>query len=179
LEVRLNDGADPQSVCREIDTLFRTGQIQTDSRPKGVFQQSAVGDLAELIGFAHYLGYACVGLVLALVGTTTVMAVQDRVREHAVLQTLGFSEVRIFMLVLGESLFVGLAGGLLGIGSALAALAWCGLAVGTEGVTIAFSPSLSLAATGLGVSLLVGALAGLIPAWQAARSDIVSSLRYV
>jgi len=144
LEVRLAEGADSQAVCRAIDAMFRSGQIQTDTRPKGVFQQSAVGDLAALIDFARYLGYACLALVLALVGTTTVMAVQDRIREHAILQTLGFSEAHIFGLVLSESLLVGLAGGLVGIGSALATLAYSRLAIGTEGVTIAFTPSQAL-----------------------------------
>ncbi|MCI0456220.1 MAG: hypothetical protein L0Z62_04470 [Gemmataceae bacterium] len=66
------------------------------------------------------------GLVLALVATTTVMAVQDRVREFAVLQTLGFSPARIGQLVLCESLLV-----------------------------------------------------SLLPAWQAARAEIVASLRHV
>jgi putative ABC transport system permease protein len=178
-EVRLADGADAGAVCRAIDAAFRGGPVATDTRPKGVFEANAVGDLAELISFAHYLGYACVGLVLALVATTTVMAVQDRVREHAVLQTLGFSGPRIFGLVLAESLLVGLAGGVLGIGSALVALAWSGLAVGTEGVSIAFAPSPGLAATGLGVALAVGAGAGLVPAWQAARAEIVASLRSI
>src|SRR5262249_13127686 len=89
LEVRLEDGADPREVCRAIDAATRTDRVATDTRPKGVFQARAVVDLAELIGLAHYLGYACVGLVLALLATTTLMAVQDRVREHAVLQTLG------------------------------------------------------------------------------------------
>src|SRR5262249_34246649 len=84
-EVRLTDDADPLAVARAIDDRYRGGPVATDTRPKGVFQRNAVGDLAELIGFARHLGYACVGLVLALVATTTVMAVQDRVREHAVL----------------------------------------------------------------------------------------------
>ena len=104
-------------VGRPIDDLFRAGPVATDTRTKGVFQASAVGDLVELIGFAQYLGFACVGLVLALVATTTVMAVQDRIKEHAVLQTLGFTGWRIFGLVLAESLLVSLAGGLLGVGA--------------------------------------------------------------
>jgi putative ABC transport system permease protein len=178
-EVRLAEEADAQAVARTIDAAFRGGPVPTDTRPKGVFQQGAVGDLAELIGFAHYLGYACIGLVLALVATTTIMAVQDRVREHAVLQTLGFSGPRIFGLVMAETLLVSLAGGLLGTGLALATLTWSGLAVGTEGVTIAFRPSLGLAVTGLAVAAAVSVLAGLVPAWQAARADIVASLRYV
>lgn len=90
-EVRLAEGANAEAVARAIDEQYRGGPVATDTRPKGAFQANAVGDLAELIGFANYLGYACVGLVLALVATTTVMAVQDRIREHAVLQTLGFS----------------------------------------------------------------------------------------
>tara|TARA_R110002049_G_scaffold309101_2_gene516929 strand:- start:59893 stop:60195 length:303 start_codon:yes stop_codon:yes gene_type:complete len=56
-----------------------------------------LSDLVDRIGFAHWLGYACVGLVLSLVATTTVMSVQDRIKEYAVLQTIG---VRPMMAVL-------------------------------------------------------------------------------
>lgn len=178
-EVRLADGADPWAVSRAIDAHFRGGPVATDTRPKGAFQANAVGDLVDLIQFAGYLGYACLGLVLALVATTTVMAVQDRVREHALLQTLGFSGPRIFGLVLTESLLVSAAGGLLGVGAAVGLLVASGVAVGTEGVTIGFRPTLGLAATGLLVSAAVGLLAGAAPAWQAGRADIVASLRQV
>jgi putative ABC transport system permease protein len=178
-EVRLAEAADAQAVARAIDDRYRGGPVATDTRTKGVFEANAVGDLAELIHFANYLGFACVGLVLALVATTTVMAVQDRVREHAVLQTLGFTGARVFGLVLAESLLVSLAGGLLGIGSALASLWWQTLSVGTEGVTIAFLPSFGVAATGLAVATAVGLLAGALPAWRAGRAEIVASLRSV
>ena len=71
----------------------------------------------------------------------TVMAVQDRLREHAVLQALGYSGPRVFGLVLSEGIIVSLVGGVIGVGAALAVLWWTRLAVGTEGVTIALSPS--------------------------------------
>lgn len=177
-EVLLNDDADPDTVARAIDDRYRGGPIQTDTRTKGVFEARAVGDLAEMIHFTNYLGYACVILVLCLVATTTVMAVQDRVREHALLQTLGFSGTRIFGLVMSESLLVTFAGGILGIGAALIVLAWSHLAVGTQGVTIAFMPSIGLALTGVIVTVFIGVFGGVVPAWQASRADIVSSLRY-
>jgi putative ABC transport system permease protein len=178
-EVLLEEGADPPAACRAVDAKFRNDRVPTDTRPKGVFEAKAVGDLVELVGFANYLGLACVGLVLALVATTMVMAVQDRIREHAVLQTLGFSGRRVFGLILAESFLVSAAGGAVGVGAAQAALAWGGLVVGTEGVSIAFLPSAGVAAVGLAVALAVGALAGLVPAWQAARADIVPALRQV
>lgn len=176
-EVKVADGADPAEVARTIDTAFQADRVQTDTRGKGVFEAFAVGDLSEMIGFTNYLGYACVILVLTLVSTTTMMAVQDRVREHAVLQTLGLTSYQIFGLVVVESLILSAAGGVLGVGTALATLQWSGLAVATEGINITFSASPTLAAIGLGVSLIVGILAGFMPAFQAARADIVTSLR--
>jgi putative ABC transport system permease protein len=136
-----------------------------------------LADLVDLIAFSHWLGYACVGLVLSLVATTTVTAVQDRVRQHALLQTLGLRPGRIFRLVISESLLVCLVGGLAGTGLALALLAWGDFAFGAEGVTVAFGPSVRLGLAGLVASLSVGLAAGVIPAFHAARTNIVAALR--
>jgi putative ABC transport system permease protein len=179
LEVQLDDSADPDRLATEIDAQFTSGPVATSTRSKGVFQRDTLSDLAELIGFAHWLGYACVGLVLALVATTTVMAVQDRIKEHAVLQTLGVRPGRIYRLVLAESVLQSVAGGFLGIGLGLTLLAWGGFAVGAEGVTIAFKPSLDLAITGAIVTVVVGVLAGVAPGWQTARMEIVQALRQI
>ena len=176
-EVHLTDDADPDGVARAIDEALRAGPVATTTRRKGAFQASTLADLVDLIGFAHWLGYACVGLVLSLVATTTVMAVQDRIREHAVLQTLGLRPARIFRLVIAESLLMCLFGGLIGTSVALVVLGWSGLAVGAEGATIAFRPSLELGVAGILVSLVVGVVAGVLPAWQAARTQIVVALR--
>ncbi|MCG6158245.1 ABC transporter permease [Rubinisphaera margarita] len=176
-EVHLTENADPDEVASAIDEALRAGPVATTTRRKGAFQTSTLSDLVDLIGFAHYLGYACVGLVLALVATTTVMAVQDRIKEHAVLQTLGVRPARVFRIVIAESLLLCFAGGILGTAVALAILGWGGLAIGAEGVTIAFRPSIQLAAAGLMVSAGVGVLAGIVPAIQAARTPIVMALR--
>jgi putative ABC transport system permease protein len=176
-EVLLDAGVDATAKSEEIDEIFRGGPVETDTRPKGVFQAKSLGDLTQLIALAWYLGFACVGLVLALVATTTVMSVQDRIQEHAVLQTLGFTGGRVFQLVLSESMLLSVAGGVLGIGAAMLALQLSHLSVGAEAVTIAFRPSWSLAASGVFTSLIVGILAGIAPGWHAARTEIVPSLR--
>ena len=177
LEVLLDGNADPEKKCREIDALFKQGPIETNTRPKGVFQASSLGDLTQLIGMAHYLGYACVGLVLSLVATTTVMSVQDRIKEHAILQTIGFTGGRVFQLVIAESVLLGVAGGLIGVGGAIVLLKLTNMSVGAEAVTIAFTPSVRLALTGVGVSFIAGLLAGIAPALHAARTEIVPALR--
>ena len=173
----LNENADPLKTSREIDQLLKGESVGTDTRAKGAFQLKSLGDLTELIQLSHYLGIACVGLVLILVATTTLMAVQDRVLEHAILQTIGFTPIRIFGIVLTESVVVSLLGGSIGVSAAMIALMTSGLAVGAEAVTIAFTPTWSLAANGLIVAAITGTLAGLAPAWRASRATIVPALR--
>ena len=177
IEVLLEEGVDPVAKCREIDAKFRGGPVETDTRPKGVFQAKSLGDLSQLISMAHYLGYACVGLVLSLVATTTVMSVEDRINEHAILQTIGFSSPRIFRLVMTESVLLSFAGGIIGVGVAMLLLKVSNLSVGAEAVTIAFTPSIRLAITGLIISVIAGTLAGIAPAIHAARTEIVPALR--
>jgi putative ABC transport system permease protein len=94
-----------------------------------------------------------------------------------VLQTIGFTGWHIFGFIISESLVVSLFGGFVGTGTALAILQASSLALGTEGILIAFLPSFSLAAMGAAVSAVVGLLAGIAPAWQASRAEIVPALR--
>ena len=175
-EILLADDADPDRVASEIDAVLRSGPVATTTRRKGTFQASTLSDLVDLIRFAHWLGYACVGLVLSLVATTTVMSVQDRIKEYAVLQTIGVRPMRAMRLVLAESTILCFAGGVLGTGIALGILAIGGFAIGAEGATIAFRPSWWLAGSGAVVSLAVGIIAGLAPAIQAAAVPIVDAL---
>ncbi len=176
-EVTLKDDADAEAVARDIDARLRDAGVATDTRPRGLFRQGVVGDLAELIGWAVWLGYACVVLVLALVAATATMNAQDRLREHATLQAIGYSGRHVFGFVMAETVLLGLAGGLLGTLAAQAVLWWAGIAVGTEGVTVALAPSWRLAADGALVSLFVGVAAGLAPAWIASSAEIVPALR--
>ena len=176
-EVFVDPTFDALKVASQIDDRFRAGPVETDTRSKGAFQASSLADLVELIELAHYLGYACIGLMIVLVSTTTFMAVQDRIKEHAVLQTLGYTGLRVFSLVLTESTLMSLLGGLVGVSLAMLTLASAGLSVGAEAVSIAFAPSVSLAVSGIVSSLVIGVAAGILPAFQAARTEIVLALR--
>jgi len=178
LEVHLNDTADPDALAKQIDYEFHAGPVATTTRTKGMFQADTLADLAELIGFVHWLGYACVGLVLSLVATTTVMSVQDRIKEHAVLQTLGLRPLRVFNLVIIESLLLSTLGGILGVGGSSLLLASTGMSIAAEGVTIAFEPSLALIVQGITVAIVVGLLAGIAPGWHASQTEIVPALRH-
>ena len=176
-EVLLADQADPDVVAAAIDEALRTGPVATMTRRKGVFQTSTLSDLVDLIGFAHWLAYACMVLVLSLVAAATVMSVQDRIQEYAVLQTIGVRPLRAMRLVIAESTILCFLGGVTGTFVAVVTLAVGGFAIGAEGTTIAFRPSIGLVLVGAAVSFVVGVTAGVAPALQVATLSIVRALR--
>lgn len=176
-EVRISDARRADEVAREIDALFATAEEPTDTRPKIAFLQGATRDLREILSFGRILGLGCVIVVLSLVANTVFMSVQERVKEFGVFRTIGFGERHIASIVLGEALALAALGAAAGVGGALAVLSGTHLAIGAEGVVVAFATSPGLVARGFGVALAAGLLAGLVPAVRTARRPIVASLR--
>ncbi len=176
-EVWLDNSADPDQTAVAIDAQLKSGQIETDTRTKGAFQASSIADLVHLIDLSHYLGWACLLLMAVLLGTTTIMTVEDRIGEHAVLQTLGFTTFRVFRLVMSEAVLLSVLGGCLGTALATVFLFESGLSLGAEAVSIAIVPTWNMAIYAAITSLVIGIIAGIAPATHAARADIVTSLR--
>jgi putative ABC transport system permease protein len=178
-EVALHSSENAAAVAKGIDAVFKVDEVPTDTKTHKAHMAAATGDLLNLIRFTRWLGLLCVGVVLALTANTVYVMVQDRVREHAVLQTLGFVGSQLLFLVLAESLLLSLLGGFLGTGAATAVLKFGNLGLGAEGVQISFLLTPAVIVIGMVVSALTGFLAGIIPAIQAARAPIVDSLRRV
>jgi putative ABC transport system permease protein len=177
-EVQLADPDQAGAVAAAIDAKVREKfEVPTETKPQKAHYANALADLLDLIGMTRWLGFVCVGVVVVLVTNAVVMAAQDRVKEHAVLQTLGFSGPRVASLMVAESSLISLAGGVLGTAACVAFLLWRPMTLSTEGVSIDFAASPLLVAWGLGLSVVVGLVAGAVPAWQAGRAEIVASLR--
>jgi len=101
--------------------------------------------------------------------------VRERTSEFAVLKTLGFSGTAILSLVLVESLFIAFTGGLLGLG-----LAWLFVTMTgdpTNGMLPIFVLPPRDLVVGVGLMVMMGVLAGLMPAVAAMRLKITDALR--
>jgi len=123
---------------------------------------------------------ACFGIV-----NTMMTATYERKREVGILQALGARKSTIFSLFLWESAFYGFFGGVLGIlaGSAFSYFAAPYLGhsefsafLGSEQSVRIFS--LEIMGQCLVFSLLVASLAGVYPAWRAARLSPVEAISY-
>ncbi len=177
--VKVDDPSKLESVSREIDALFKSDAAPTSTRSEKAFTARAAGDIMELLGFAAWVAAACVGAVLALVANAIVLAVQDRVRDFAVMETLGYPGWLLGTLVVAEGAVLSLLGGGLGAGAAMAVLRWKSPSLSNEGLSIEFQAGAHVWGAALGVALVVGVLAGLVPAFRVARQSIAGSFRAV
>ncbi len=175
--VRVKDAKQLEPVANAIDEMFRSGQEPTDTRPEKAFFAETAGELIELIGFTRWLGVGAVLAVGGLVANALLLVVRGRVKENAVLRTLGYPGRAIGLLVLGEGGMLGIAGGAVGVGLAAAFLRWQSFTMGNEGQTLAIQPDATVIGVGVGAALLLGILASLWPAWQAMTQPIVKNLR--
>ena len=104
-------------------------------------------------------------LIVGIVGiiNTMLMSTTERFIEFGVLRTNGWSQGNILALVTLESAYLGLLAGLVGC-----VLAWVGTLVANQfisgGMHLGMTPS--LLALGIGLSVVMGTLGGLYPAWQ-------------
>lgn len=142
--------------------------------------QMSSGDLVRYLG----LVVASIMAVGSCFGAMNTMyaAVARRSREIGTLRVLGFSRAAILASFLVESLLLGLLGGVAGL---LLVLPLNGVTTGigswTTFAEVAFQLRITpaAAARGLAFATLVGAAGGLLPAYNAARKEILAALREV
>lgn len=175
--VRVEDPNELTSVAKAIDRHFARAEAPTYTQPEKAFFAQAAKELIELTGFTRWIGLGAVIAVLGLVANAVLLVVRNRVRENAVLQTLGFPDRAIAWLVLMEGMLLGVSGGLFGAGSAMGFLYFSRITFGNEGQILAVLPTIEILIQGLLLALALGALAALYPAWVAVRKPIVESLR--
>ena len=160
----------PGELAARIDAAFRSSAAPTRTQSEKAFLEALIRQIADFGLIVMAVTTASFVTILMIVANTMAFAVRERRFEIGVLKVLGFSGRRVLALVLGETLFVFLAGGLAGLG--LAKLAE-GLAPAELGLAVT---PLVLARAVL-VLLALAGLSGLAPALLALRTSTANALR--
>jgi len=177
--VKVDDPKRMDAIAEEIDAMFRDDQEPTQTSSEKSFVARAAADIISLVSFMRYLGWGCLAAVLALVGNAIVLSIQDRVCDHAVMQTLGYSGGLIARLVVAEGLLLGVVGGVVGTALAIGVARWGQFSISSEGLTIPVRATIGVLVQGVAISAALGVVAGLVPAWQASRRPIAQCFRAV
>ena len=175
--LRAEDTGTAAALAKQVSDdqrLKLDGVVETEYYAK----QTRSGNTIKVVGYV-------VGFIMAVVSLFAAMnmmyaTVAYRSREIATLRILGFSRPSILVSFVLESMLVSLLGAVCGI---VLMLPFNGLQTGTSNqvtfsevvFSLRITPAVAIWAIVIGV--LVGFLGGLLPAWRAARLEILAALR--
>lgn len=172
--VKISDPSTAASVAATLDATFENSESETKTAP----EKAVIADFAKQTGDIGGMITAILSVVffiiLLVTANTMAQSVRERTSELAVLKTLGFPDRRILGLVLAESLVIAVVAGW----TALAAMF---LLVGRGSFNTAMLPvfifSGQALALGGALAVLLGLVAGALPAVTAMRLRITDALR--
>ena len=170
--------ADPDrspEIAKKVDTMFANSPAETKTDSEKAFVAGFAKQFGNIALMTQLITAAALFMILLVTAITMAQAVRERTSELAVLKTLGFGDSRILGMVLVESLAIAILGGGLGL-----AVAWF-LVSGAGDVVRAYLPTFYFPPRELVVGgvlvLVLGVIAGAVPAWTAGRLRIVDALR--
>jgi len=176
---------DPKTTAETraaVETYLRESSDARQLTPEGTELVARTGgDFVERIGDVidritrFVTGIAVIALVVGAIGIANIMlvSVTERTREIGVMKAVGARSRDVMGLFLIEAAVLGAVGAVLGLP--------LGVAVGfgaTVYAEVGFALAPAWMAIAVLVGVLVGAVAGLYPAWRAARVDPIDALRY-
>lgn len=175
--LNIDDPNESANVAKAIDDQFRNSSAPTKTGSEQAFNagfMTMMGNIQLLMGT---IGMAVVFAILLIAANAMLMDQRERTSEMAVLKTVGFSDRRVFTLVIVEATVIALTGAVLGLGAAVL----LPLATGFNlfGMLPGFHVTAGTALVGGTIALVLSIVSGFAPAYQAAKLPVVQALRRV
>jgi putative ABC transport system permease protein len=172
--VKIRDASQAQQMAARFDAMFANSSAETKTTTEKGFVEGFAKQIGDIGAIMIAITVAVLFTMILVAANTMAQSVRERTSEVGVLKTLGFSNTSILLLVLGESVLIALIGGGLGL---LAAWLFVQQGDPTNGMLPIFVLPVRDVVLGAVLILVLGALAGLLPAVNAMQLKITDALR--
>ncbi len=133
--------------------------------------------LTRLVRFGMSLSVLILFVGMLVVGLTMSGSVRERTREIGVFRAIGFRKSHVTKIILIEGMLISMLGGILGYITGISAARFAGPLL--AGMEIQVPWRLDLLALAIFLAVVIGLLASIIPARQAAQLDPAEALRFI
>ncbi|MEK9185110.1 MAG: FtsX-like permease family protein [Patescibacteria group bacterium] len=184
--IQINPGENIKEIASKVEIKLRKFRGLTEKTqdftvltPEELLK--SFGNILTIIT-AFLGGIAAISLIVGGVGIANTMytSVIERTKEIGIMKAIGAKNKDILWIFLIESSLLGLSGAIIGV------ILGYGLSVGiVYAVTNIYNTNLLQVAAPwylifgcLAFGFLIGAVSGVLPAWQASKTKIIDALRY-
>lgn len=182
ISTRLESGANSAEVAEKIDALFDEQDTQTRTLTERALNLEFIGTAAAMLDALQIVSLVILVIMMLILGNTIAMGVRERTHEFGVMLAVGFRPKHIAGFIMGEGVFIGVLGGLVGLLFAYPVVQE-GLGKALEENMPAYFPyfriPMNVALMAVGAAALLGAIAAVLPAWRAAKLDVIDALRRI
>lgn len=179
---RIDDPTRGAAISSAIDRIFDERDTQTTTMSERAMNLSFMAMLSAILTALDIVSVIIILIMMMILGNTIAMGVRERTREFAVLRAIGFTPGHIRAFVIGEAVVFGVLAGVLGVALAYP-IVEMGMGRWLEENMGGFFPYFRIEnatlALAMGLSILLGVAASLLPAMRAARLPITEALRRV
>jgi putative ABC transport system permease protein len=179
---RIDDASKGPAVSAAIDRLFDDRDVQTATMSERAMNNSFLGGISAILDALDIVSIIILLIMMLILGNTIAMGVRERTTEYGVLRALGFEPGHIRLFIVGEAVTVATIAALVGCVLAFP-IVQMGMGKWLEENMGQFFPyfrvTLPTLAVALGLTVILGALASLIPAVRAGRMQVTEALRRI
>jgi putative ABC transport system permease protein len=179
---RIDDPSRAAQIAQAVDKHFEERDIQTLSMSERALNTSFLGMISAVLKAVNIVSLVILLIMVLILGNTIAMGVRERTNEYGVLRAIGFKPKHLAGFVVGEALAIGALGGAVGLAVGYPFVEK-GLGRWLEENMGAFFPFFRVdpktAGVAFALAIGLGLLSSAIPAYQAARLNVLDALRRV
>ena len=175
--VSIADSSASADIARAVDAEFKNSLAETLTETEKAFTLGFVAMIETIVVAIEGVSYVVILIIMAVAANTMAMTARERLPEYATLKALGFAPRTVALLILAEAML------LAGLGGAIGMLLTPAVVQLFHAATISVFAKMPLVAQTFylqaACAMVVGVVAGIVPAYRASRIRIVEGLRHV
>jgi putative ABC transport system permease protein len=185
--LRVNNVNDAESIAATIQNAINENHGKKDFAT-ATTMTSILKTVQTIIGILQLVlvGIASIALVVASIGimNTMLTSVMERTREIGIMKAIGATTRDIMSIFIIEGVLMSSVGGVIGIilgvfgSQALTLILRSFMSMGGGSIQLVPIITITSVVLAVTVSLIVGVLSSLYPAWKAARMSPIEAVRY-
>jgi putative ABC transport system permease protein len=172
--IRVKDPKDAERIARQIDETFANSPTETKTETEKAFIKGFAEQIGNIGKIVQAILTAVFFTILLVAANTMAQSVRERTGELGVMKAIGFTDAQVLSFVLAESLLISIIGGTIGL---LLGIRFVSRGDPTGGALPVFFFPANDRILAVVFVLLLGIVAGALPAIQAMRLNAVDALR--